>query len=81
MEAESSVPEGWMVEKDELGTESFLSPDGTSVASRRLGDLISYPVQCPSSGQYFKFQPSVISIQLVPTLKITLNSNLLPFNF
>ena len=36
MDVELSAPEGWMVEKDEQGTESFLSPDGTSLASRRL---------------------------------------------
>ena len=36
MEAELSVPEGWMLEKDEQGKEFFVSPDGTSVASRRL---------------------------------------------
>ena len=34
--SELSVPEGWMVEKDEQGIESFLSPDGTSLPSRRL---------------------------------------------
>ena len=32
---ETTVPEGWMVEKDEQGKEFFVSPDGTSVASRR----------------------------------------------
>ena len=36
-----SVPEGWLVEKDEQGIESFLSPDGTSLASRRLDNSIS----------------------------------------
>ena len=36
MEAELSVPEGWMVEKDEQGIEVFLSPDGTSLPSRRF---------------------------------------------
>ena len=32
---ETTVPEGWMVEKDEQGKEFFVSPDGTSGASRR----------------------------------------------
>ena len=40
MDVELSAPEGWMVEKDEQGTESFLSPDGTSLASRRLDNQI-----------------------------------------
>ena len=40
MDAELSVPEGWLVEKDEEGIESFLSPDGTSLASRRLDNSI-----------------------------------------
>ena len=35
-----SVPEGWLVEKDEQGIESFLSPDGTSLANRRLNNSI-----------------------------------------
>ena len=40
MEGQLSVPEGWLVEKDEQGIESFLSPDGTSLASRRLNNSI-----------------------------------------
>ena len=34
--SELSVPEGWMVEKGEQGIEVFLSPDGTSLPSRRF---------------------------------------------
>ena len=40
MDGDLSVPEGWLVEKDGQGIESFLSPDGTSLASRRLNNSI-----------------------------------------